>query len=137
MSVSIVVVLPAPLRPTSTTDSPASTRSDTPRSTWTGPRYASMRSTCSIRSARDRGFAARMGADECGRDGVVTADLVRRAVGEDRPLVHDDDALGIAEHDVHVVLDDDDRDAARAHDRAHDVHDRRLLAGGHAARGLV
>src|SRR5262249_18347013 len=41
------------------------------------------------------------------------------------------------EHAVHVVLDDHDRDAARADDGADDVHDRRLLARRDAARGLV
>ena len=51
--------------------------------------------------------------------------------------MHRDDPVRVGEDHVHVVLDDDGGDPARSHDRGHDVHDRRLLAGAHAAGGLV
>ena len=70
-------------------------------------------------------------------DLLVPADLVRGAGGEDRALVHGDDAVGVAEHDVHVVLDHHRGDPLRAHDGRDDVHDRRLLPGADAARRLV
>ena len=56
-------------------------------------------------------------------------DLVGRALGEDGALGHDDDAVGIVEHHIHVVLDDDRRDAFAAHDRGDGVHDLALVAG--------
>ena len=58
-------------------------------------------------------------------------------VGQDRPLVHRDDARAVREDDVHVVLDDDRGDPSRAHHLRDDVHDRRLLARADAARRLV
>ena len=40
-----------------------------------------------------------------------------RAVGEESALVHHHDAVGVAEHHVHVVLDDDGGDRPGAHHR--------------------
>src|SRR5262249_41924797 len=108
MIVSMVVVLPAPLRPTRQTASASPTRRETARSTCAGPRKVS-RPLISSMLGLDRR------ADEGGRHRVVAADLVGGAVGEDGALVHGHDAVGIAEDHVHVVLDDHGRDAARAH----------------------
>src|SRR5882672_3351155 len=69
--------------------------------------------------------------------GLVPPDLFRAAAGEDLALMHDHDAVGVFEDDVHVVLDDDRGDLVRSDDRADDVHDGRLLPGAHAAGGLV
>jgi len=77
------------------------------------------------------------GADECREHPLVATDLVGRAVGQDRPLVHGHDAVGVGEDHVHVVLDDGRRDVLRAHDGRDGVHDRRLLAGADAAGRLV
>src|SRR2546426_186014 len=44
----------------------------------------------------------------------VGADRVGRRVGQHAPLVEGDDPLGVAEHDVHVVLDLDDGADAQA-----------------------
>src|SRR5216684_6212406 len=96
-----------------------------------------MRSTSSMPGAPIRSLTRRVRSNERGRDRVVATDLLRGSVREDRALVHDDDALRIAEHDVHVVLDDDDGYASGAYDRADDVHDWRLLSRRHAARRLV
>src|SRR5215510_12170223 len=51
--------------------------------------------------------------------------------------MHHDDAVRVAEHHVHVVLDDNGRYGARAHDRRHGIHDLRLLARAYPARRLV
>src|SRR5260370_42676393 len=96
-----------------------------------------MRSTSSMPGAPIRSLARRVRSNKRGRARVVAADLVRRSARENCALVHDNDALRIAEYDVHVVLDDDDGYAAGAYDRADDVHNRRLLSRRHAARRLV
>src|SRR5499427_10416302 len=51
--------------------------------------------------------------------------------------MHHDDAVRVAEHHVHVVLDDNRRHGAGTHDRRHGIHDLRLLARAHPARRLV
>src|SRR5216684_6347416 len=127
MMLSMVVVFPAPLRPTRTTDSPSRTVSDTPLRTWAGPRKVLMRSSSStvLGSQKIRGHL------------LVVADLLRGAVGQDRALVHGDDPRAVLEDHVHVVLDDHGGDPPRPHHRGDDVHDGRLLAGADAARRLV
>src|SRR5215470_4442523 len=94
MMLSMVVVLPAPLRPTSTTDSFAPTESDTCRRMRAWPRYVSMAASSSMGGPED-GVLHRL----------VVADLFRLSAGEDLPLVHHHDAVRVAEDDVHVVLD--------------------------------
>src|SRR5215470_16115836 len=109
MMLSMVVVLPAPLRPTSTTDSFSRTASDTCRRMCARPRKVLM----PCRSS--------MGRSEDGvLDGLVVADLLGRPAGEDLALVHDHDAVGVLEDDVHVVLDDDRSNLLRAHDGGDD-----------------
>src|SRR2546430_1516822 len=134
MMLSIVVVFPAPFRPTRQTASPSLTASETPRRICAGPRKVSMRSSSSMIPGIS---ASPRGADERGRDGLVAPDLVWRPVGEDRALVHGDDPVGVVEDDVHVVLDDRRGDAPGSDDRRDRVHDGRLLARAHAARRLV
>src|SRR5215813_11892449 len=127
MMLSMVVVLPAPLRPTRHTVSASPTRRATSRSTWAGPRKVLRRDTSSM--------AVR--PQHVGGDLLVVADLIGGAVGEDGALVHGHDARTVREDHVHVVLDDDGGDPLRAHHVADDVHDGRLLARAHPARGLV
>src|SRR5262249_31210415 len=43
----------------------------------------------------------------------VSRDLLRRAFEQDAPADHHDDPAGEAEHDVHVVLDEQHRDLLR------------------------
>src|ERR1700730_11810821 len=107
MMLFLVVVLPAPLRPTRHTVSASPTVSRTSRRTWEGPRKVLTRSSSSmgVRPQHVRG------------DLGVVADLIRRAVGEDRALVHGDDAGAIGKDHVHVVLDDDSGDVPRPHHR--------------------
>src|SRR4029453_8075830 len=84
MMLSMVVVLPAPFRPTRQTDSRAATDMEGLRSPWAGPRKTFRRSSSSIRSGR-------LGPEQVGGDLRVVTDLVGSAVGEDRALVHGDD----------------------------------------------
>src|SRR6266446_3538515 len=126
MMLSMVVVFPAPLRPTRQTDSFSPTVSDSCRRICARPRYVSI------------AWSSSMGGSEHGvLHRLVGADLLWRAAGQDRTLVHDHDALGILEDDVHVVLDHHGGDPLRADDGADHIHDRRLLTGADAAGGLV
>src|SRR3989337_2627097 len=127
MMLSMVVVLPAPLRPTRTTDSASPTFSDTLLRTCAGPRKVLIRSSSSMP----------LGSEEIGGDLFVVPDFVRGAVGQDRALVHGDDPGAVLEDHIHVVLDDDGRDPPRPHHLRDDVHDRRLLAGADTAGRLV
>src|SRR5215468_3475739 len=127
MMLSMVVVFPAPLRPTRHTVSASPTRRAMSRSTWAGPRKVLRRDTSSM--------AVR--AQHVGGDLLVIADFLGGAVGEDGALVHGYDARAVGEDHVHIVLDDDGGDSLRAHYVADDVHDGRLLARAHPARGLV
>src|SRR6266481_6818042 len=126
MMLSMVVVFPAPLRPTRQTDSFSPTVSDSCRRICARPRYVSI------------AWSSSMGGSEHGvLHRLVGADLIWRAAGQDRSLVHDHDALRVLEDDVHVVLDHHGGDPLRAHDGADDVHDRRLLPRADAAGRLV
>src|SRR5437016_1779664 len=127
MMLSIVVVLPAPLRPTSTTASPSRTLSDTPLRTWAAPRNVLIRSSSSMV----------LRSQKIGGDLFVVPDLVGGAVGQDRALVHGDDAGAVSEDHVHVVLDDDGGDSPGPDHGGNDVHDGRFLAGADTAGGLV
>src|SRR5215471_1047127 len=102
-----VVVLPAPFAPRSATISPSSTVSDTPCNARTAPyrAWTSVSSSSGIRARRRPGAEVRL--DHCG----VGLDLLRRA-GRDRPSeVEDGDAVRHRHDEVHVVLDEQDRDA--------------------------
>src|SRR5712691_430555 len=94
MMLSMVVVFPAPLRPTRHTVSASPIERRTSRRTWAGPRNVLRRSTSSMA----------VGPQHIGRDLLVVADLLRCPVGEDRALVHGHDARAVGEDDVHVVL---------------------------------
>src|SRR5437868_967082 len=76
-------------------------------------------------------------AEQNAGDMLVGADLVRRAVGEKGAFMHHHDAVGIAEHHIHVMLDHDGGDHAAADHRGNGVHDLRFLMGADAAGRLV
>src|SRR5262245_44008306 len=134
---SMMVVRPAPLRPTSETTSPSSTPNVTPRRMCAVPRKVFMASTSSSTclsfaiSGRERRAEKDVG------DVLVRLDLFRRPVSEKFAFGHHHDAVRVAEHHVHVVLDDNRRYGAGAYDRRHGIHDLRLLARAHPARRLV
>src|SRR5439155_18600734 len=102
------VDLPLPLAPSSVTISPSRTRSDTPSRArrcpyqTLSPSISSIAtSACTSRILR----AAEIRVDHRRVDG----DLTRLAFGDLAPVVQDDDAVGDAHDQVHVVLDHDQR----------------------------
>src|SRR5262252_4312732 len=68
---------------------------------------------------------------------LVGANLVGRAVGEERSLVHHHDTVGIAEDDVHVVFNHHGGDHPSPNHRGYGIHDLRLLMSTHTAGWLV
>src|SRR2546422_959647 len=97
--------------------------------------YPSTASTVSMARPSPRPGAP---ADDRVDDAPVGLDRGRRAVGEHAPLVEGDDPVGVAEDDVHVVLDLDNRlDADPPGGRDERLHDRRLVRRAHAGRRLV
>src|SRR2546426_737366 len=135
MIVRRVVVFPAPFRPTRQTTSRGPTPSDTDRKMWLAWMNTSTASTVSMARPSPRPGAP---ADDRVDDAPVGLDRGRRAVGEHAPLVEGDDPVGVAEDDVHVVLDLDNRlDADPPGGRDERLHDRRLVRRAHAGRRLV
>src|SRR5216117_4067838 len=143
MIVLSVVDLPAPFRPTRQTTSRAPTSSETARRMWLAWMKTSISRTLSIVecSAGPRAPASagpRAPADHGVDDALVRLDGRMRAVGQDPALVEGDDAIGVGEDDVHVVLDLDDGLEPDAPGRRHQrFHDRGLVRGAHARRRLV
>src|SRR5438093_12013413 len=83
----MVVVLPAPLRPTSVTSSPLRTSRSTPCSTWDSPYDA-----CSLLTeSSDSGM---LGAQICGDNGRALGDGQVVAFGEHLAAGENADALG-------------------------------------------
>src|SRR5215472_13291866 len=134
---SMMVVRPAPLRPTSETTSPSPTLNVTPRRMCAGPRKVLMASTSSSTCLSFAISGRQRRAEKDVGDVLVRPDLFRRPVGEESAFMHHHNAVRVAEHHVHVVLDDNGRHRTRAHDRGHGIHDLRLLARAHPARRLV
>src|SRR2546427_3161136 len=121
MIVLRVVDLPAPFRPTRHTTSRAATSSETDLRMWLAWMKTSISRTVSIaaRSRRSRAPASprprapasarpRAPADHGVDHALVRLDRRGRAVGQHLALVERDDAIGVGEDDVHVVLDQDD-----------------------------
>src|SRR5690606_7425642 len=137
MMLSIVVVFPAPLRPTRQTTSLAPTLSETLWRICAGPRNVSIASTSSTASVLSRECIGAGGAQKNHRDLVVVSDLVRRALGQNGSLRHHHNAIGIFEDDIHIVLDDHRGDTLAADDRGDGVHDLALVARADPARRLI
>src|SRR5215470_20404238 len=100
-----VVLLPAPLAPKRQTSSPWSTRSETPWSTSTAP-YAT-RTSSSVSKDLVR---PEVGPDHLG----VPLDRAGRALGDRAAIVEHDDAVAEPHDQVHVVLDQEHAQPARA-----------------------
>src|SRR5258708_27798956 len=107
------VVLPAPLRPTSATRPPRRKTSETARST-SAPWMATLTpARFNMSSDMAQHCSAHFGIGEHG-GGL--------ALRDNQSLVENQNALAVAEHDIHVVLDEDRRDpaaAAHAEERIH------------------
>src|SRR5215211_1690083 len=102
-----VLVLPAPLWPTSPTNSPSSTFIESPLTARTRP-YATVRSSILSTLLPDlsRHLACPLLTEIRGDDLAIGADLLRRAESHGRAEVEHLDALTDAEDHAHVVLDE-------------------------------
>src|SRR5262249_28734959 len=131
---SIIVVRPAPLRPTSETTSFSFTVSETSRRMWAGPRNVLMAlSSSSIGCVSRRERSAEKNA--C--DFAVGPDLLRRSICEQSAFMHHDNAIGVAEDHIHIVLDHHRSHGACTHHRRDRIHDLPLVARAHAAGRLI
>src|SRR5438552_4912208 len=161
----IVVDLPTPLRPSRQTHSPVVTSIETPNSTRDRPYAVWMSRTASSGALTvwqprgaprlRRGASERWGVWGAGSGppttiGVspalseidaphlgVRAHVGRRAVGDHEPLVQHGDLLRDGEDDLHVVLGEQQRQAALARDAIDQADGLPRLAGRHAGPGPV
>ena len=62
---------------------------------------------------------------------------LRRALGDDAAVIEHDDAIGVTEHDIHVVLGEEDRDPLRARELGGELHQPAARARRHAGGRLV
>src|ERR1700742_5205948 len=122
-----VVVLPAPLPPIRATISPMSTLNEMPFSTSIWP-YDTWRSSI---------LSMAMPPAEIGLDDLrIALNVRRRALGDFLAEVEHRDAVADSHHQPHVVLDQQNRDAA-ALERSDGVEKRHALRHVHAGRRLV
>src|SRR6478672_6596402 len=103
MTERMSVVFPMPLRPSSATTRPLSTRIDTPRNTCASP-YAARRLAISsiVRLAEVNLLHA-----------LVRADRIRAALDEHRAVVQARDVIDEAQREIDVMLDQHERQRAR------------------------
>src|SRR5262245_46078268 len=100
------VDFPAPLAPTIVTISPASTRRSMSNRTWRWPYPARICCSSSIDGLLGGGRQERGAAQVLGLDLGIGGHLGRSAAGQHRSLVQDVDQVGVLEHGLHVVLDE-------------------------------
>src|SRR5215470_692337 len=135
MMVRKVVVLPAPLRPSSTVMAPSGTAKSTPCRMWYCPIWVC--TPCSSNSgsamARAPGRYTQIGLlyDRRGNH------LGRSTIGHQASVVQDDDAVGEASHHVHFVLDQQNRFVALGFQRLDQVEHDRHVVDRHTSRRLV
>src|SRR5438045_2602550 len=98
----MVVVLPAPLRPTRVTSSPVRTSRSTPCSTWDSPYHA-----CSLLT--ESSASGMLGAQICGDNGRILGDGLVVAFGEHLAAGENGDALGETRDHAQIVLHHQDR----------------------------
>ena len=134
---SIVVVLPAPLRPTRQTTSSLDAQRHAVEDVGGAAIGVDGVHLEHGRHSLSREGVGTGGAEQDHRDLVVPSDLVRRSLSEHGALMHRNDAVGVSEHNIHVVLDDHGRDAFAAHDGGNRVHDLALVPRADPARRLV
>src|SRR6476620_1972838 len=120
------VVLPAPLGPSSSTSCPASSSSDTSRSTVIRSYPALSPSTCNM-----------FDSDEEVGDGRAVAQLGGRSRGDDPTAVDDGDLVGDVPHQLEVVLDDEHGDRGLGRDVAQQLAELEPLGVREAGGRLV
>src|SRR5215813_894209 len=106
MIVASSVVFPTPLRPSTASEPRSGSENAISSSTTVSPYPART-------SFRTSASAMAMLAEIHLVDALVLADLLGRALDQHLALDEHGDALREAEHQVHIVLDDEDRDVAR------------------------
>src|SRR5690606_35728658 len=124
-----VVVLPAPLRPSSTVVSPAGTSNVTPCKMWNRPMCAPKSRTSSMLDMlcpQIRGLNLTVGDD-----------FPRRPLGQKLAVLQHRNAVRDVEHDVHLVLDQQDGQLGRAPDAFDDFHDAGHVLAGNPGGGLI
>src|SRR5690606_29740438 len=124
----IVVVLPAPLRPSRATTCPSSTVSDSPLSTEPSPYPPERSRSSSI-------VPPRPATQVCLLCVSVLSYLVRGALCKHRAVVQHGDAVGEGEDHAHAVLDKDDGHVARQ--SLEPFEERRDLVGSQTRRRLI
>src|SRR5438132_9850875 len=139
MMLSMVVVLPAPLRPTRHTTSRSCTTSESPCKMWAGPRKVCTCTSSSIRQAPSAttpsGSLCRRCAQQRGCHGRVSTDVSRGAIGENSALVHHDNTIRVGKDHVHIMFDNHGGDVPRSDYGGNRIHDATLVAGAHPTRG--
>ena len=134
IAASMVVVLPAPLRPSRHTSSPCPTESDTPRRIGL-PAISTRRPL--ISSINARAFTVRR-ADQGGGGLRVGEEVAHRLVGQHLAAAQADHAAGVGLDQVDVVLDQQQGlHPGAAGGFGERRHDAVLVGGGDAAGGLV
>src|SRR5919197_4030484 len=116
-----VVDWPLPFAPSSVTISPSRTLSDTPSSACRCPYETARASTSSSSAIR----GAKIRVD----DGRVGGDLAWATIGDLSPVVQHHHAVGEPHDEIHVVLDDDQRQPQLVAQAGDDVDERACLAG--------
>src|SRR5712691_11453295 len=132
MILSMVVVLPAPLRPTRQTTSCSCTMRESPCKMCAGPRNVWSWASSSIRA-----MAVLLTPQERRRYQRIGTDGRWCAIGKYHPLVHHYNAIRVGKHDIHVMLDDRRRDVPLADDRGNRVHHPPLVARADTTGWLV
>src|SRR4051812_23000461 len=102
--VRIVVVLPAPLRPSKTVTRSRRTVTDTPCRMWCCPMSAWTSPTSRTASGSDTGAAAEIRGLDLG----VARDRLRRVVGDEAAVLEDGDRVRERHDHVDLVLDEQD-----------------------------
>src|SRR6188768_3038302 len=134
----IVVDLPAPLRPTRATHSPAPTPRETPKRTCAWPYQPSSDCTSSIALLDNRRRSeGRPAAEVDLADARVVAHRRGRPLGDEFAARQHDDAVGMGEDDVHAVLGEEDAYRLLVRQAALQRHQLVPLAWPHAGGRLV
>src|SRR6202795_5235890 len=131
MMVRIVVVLPAPFRPSSTVTASSRTRRDTPCRMWCWPISVWTSSTSSRAAGMRRASVVRR------LDGGIGAHRLRRPVGDEPAVLEHGDRVRQRHHHVDLVLDEQDGLVAPGLDALDEADDGRHLLERHARRRLV
>src|SRR5438270_1535110 len=129
------VDLPAPLAPSRATTAPSPTSRETVSTARTRP-YPALR-LWTVSSDSGNGGPPLLRAEVGGDHGGIAHHRGRRTAGDDPPEVENVEVVGEREHEVDVVLDEDDGEPALVHDARQDRGEVRRLLPAEAGGRLV